>query len=444
MTVALEPRARAQLYPGITYVIPCGKEKLDRPATARDLYIGRMFRHALSSAERSAQRDGAMHGCTARVLVLSGRHGLIELDELLEPYDQRIDAPGAVSVATLAEQATALGIGSRSVVHTLLPRPYFHRLDQALKSLYVYAQDMYEGCRGNGEQRRVNALISQRDTPAGDGTWDGEPGLRVWIGGDVSALWWGQPVLVSYERLQQAKVLPVATAPWVLDSGAYRHLERHRTWTVPAARYAEDIRRYAAEIRRLRWAAPQDWPAGTHTLAVTGLTEFDHQIRTIASVRELRAADTGVHVLAVVTAQTPAGYLRHVDMYLRAGIDLRTEPLVGVGALLGRPPREAAEIVRLLHAAGLTRLHAFGGKGRLVEAVGALLTSIDSAGWSDQARRTDDLCPHEQSGVRWERNCPHAATAWAARQRALAARACGRGVQADPWGPVLVDLLGPF
>lgn len=31
---------------GITYVIPCGGEKLAHPAAARDLYQGQHFRHA--------------------------------------------------------------------------------------------------------------------------------------------------------------------------------------------------------------------------------------------------------------------------------------------------------------------------------------------------------------------------------------------------------------
>ncbi|SDT74174.1 deazapurine DNA modification protein DpdA family protein [Actinoplanes derwentensis] len=430
--------AISPVYGGITYVVPCGAQKRNRPARARDLYLGQMFHHTLVAAERAAAADTAESGSPARVLILSGRYGLVHPDQLLEPYEQRIDVPGAVSAATIAAQATAFGIGWRAEVYALLPKAYLARLDAALKPLDVYVQDVYEGCGSIFEQRRVNTFVRLPGAAAADTDTAG-PGLLVWIGGDVSALWEGDRVLISYDRLRTVKTPPVATAAWVLDSGAYRHLEKNRTWTVSAARYAADIRRYAAEIGRLVWAAPQDWPASPRTLTATGLTEFEHQIRTTVSVIQLRAADTGVPILPVLTGATPAGYLRHLDMYRRAGVDLHAEPLVGVGALLGRPRAEAAAIVRLLHAAGLTRLHLFGGKGRLLETVGHLATSIDSSGWSDQARRREELCPHGL--VKWERNCPQAAREWAARQAALAARAASAGQDADPWAGVLAELL---
>lgn len=429
-------------YAGITYVIPCGGQKRDLPAPARDLYVGQMFRHTLASALESARLDTEALGVPARVLVLSGRYGLVELDQVVEPYEQRMDARGAVATAVVAEQAAALGIDWGAQVYALLPRPYLRKLDEALRPMDVYVQDVYEACGGNGEQRRVNCHIALPAPRPGDDGPDG-PGLQFWVGGDVSAFSWTPPqrLLVSYDRLADVKVLPVARAPWVLDSGGYRELAKHGTWTVPAQRYAADIRRYAVEVGRLRWAACQDWPASAGMLATTGLSEFDHQIRTVASLKELRAADTGgVHVLAVVTATTVAGYLRHKDMYRRAGIDLREEPLVGVGALLGRPAREQAAIIRALHGAGLTRLHAFGGKGPLLQLVGGLLTSTDSAGWSDDARRTGDgLCPHGL--VRWEANCPQAAAEWAQRQRDAAA-AGPAFVQLDLWAPVLEELAG--
>jgi hypothetical protein len=113
---------------------------------------------------------------------LSGKYGLVDLDRVLEPYDLRIDAPGSVSVATLVEQATVLGIGWRSQVHALLPQPYFRRLNEALRTLEVYPLDVYEGCQSNGEQRRVNAHVGSPDRVSSGDVPD-EPALRVWIGG---------------------------------------------------------------------------------------------------------------------------------------------------------------------------------------------------------------------------------------------------------------------
>jgi hypothetical protein len=51
---------------------PCGGRKLDRPAPARDLYVGTMFRHTWTNATRCAQLDvQAGAAPAARVLILS-------------------------------------------------------------------------------------------------------------------------------------------------------------------------------------------------------------------------------------------------------------------------------------------------------------------------------------------------------------------------------------
>ena len=47
----------AGTWQGITYIIPCAGSKLDRPAPARDLYTGTMFRHTLNAAEVNANYD---------------------------------------------------------------------------------------------------------------------------------------------------------------------------------------------------------------------------------------------------------------------------------------------------------------------------------------------------------------------------------------------------
>lgn len=411
------------LYRGVTYVVPCGGRKADRPAPARDLYTGSMFRHTLSNVERLVAADEAEGLGPARVLIMSAKHGLVYPDWVLEPYEQRIDQPGAISAEKLALQAWLLGIGwdeereRGSEVYALLPRPYLARLDEALRRLGVYVQDVYEGACGIGEQKRVNAHVGRAG--AAPATVPDGPGPMVWLGADVSGFWWGVPILVSYGRLREAKTLPVATAPWVCDSRGYSEIADHGTWTIPAEQYARDLDRYADEIGHLQWAAPQDWPAHPRLLARTGLSEEEHQRRTIASVVQLRRL-TRVPIVPVVTGATAAGYLRHVAMYAQAGIDLRAERLVGVGALMGRPVQEAAEIVSLLYAAGLTRLHGFGVKGRLLDLSGPWWESVDSAAWSANARRRTGRCPHGL--VEWEANCPRAALDWGVRQRRRAAR----------------------
>lgn len=410
---------RPDTYDGITYVIPCGGAKLDDASPARDLYIGSMFRHTLANVERLAGMDEAEGRGPARVLILSARHGLVQLDDVLEPYDQRMDAAGSVPADTLAGQALALGIDWGAEVYALLPRPYLSRLDAALRTLDVYVQDVYEATGGIGEQRRVNSIVGRPTVaPAAPDT---APGPMVWLGGDVHTFAWNTPILVSYGRLRDARTMPVATAPWVCDSAGFAELATHGTWTIDPHQYAADLQRYAREIGMLTWAAPQDWPAAAPMLAKTGLTEREHQERTIASVVQLRQLAPDVPVIAVITGTTAAGYLRHVAMYREHGLDLTAERIVvGVGALVGRRPQEQADIIRLLHSTGLHHLHGFGVKGRVLDLVGDLLASVDSAAWSTEARRRGGHCKHGL--VEWERNCPRAAQDWGTQQRARAAR----------------------
>lgn len=423
----------AQRFTGITYVIPCGAAKLDHAAAARDLYTGQMFRHTYENVAKLAAADQAAGrgGGQVRILILSALYGLVEIDQEIEPYDLKMGAAGSVTVERVREQATALGMGwgdgdayedGPGEVYALLPKAYLRVLDEALREIYVYVQDVYEGCAGIGEQRRVNAIIGRPDVEPVEQLGEG---LRLWIGGDVPALWWGLPVLVSYGRLMRAKTLPVASAPWVLDSRGFVEIMQHGRWTITVEQYAADIIRYAQQIGMLEWVAPQDWPAGAAALERTGLTEKEHQQLTIVAYEALvkLVGPHGIHVIPVVTGTTLAGYLRHLAMWKAAGYDLTTmDTVVGIGALVKRAPAEAADIIRALHAAGVRRMHGFGVKGRVLSLAGTLLESVDSASWSDESRReaeksgVDGLCPHNL--VRYERNCRVAAQEWARRQLA--------------------------
>ena len=62
-------------------LIPCSGAKLDHPAPAGQLYTGSL--HVL--ARRAADRIVTDHG--GRVMVLSAKHGLIGLEQIVAPYD---------------------------------------------------------------------------------------------------------------------------------------------------------------------------------------------------------------------------------------------------------------------------------------------------------------------------------------------------------------------
>lgn len=127
------------------FVIPCGAEKLDRPAAARDLYVGSSFRLALAAALTQVDE--------AHVLILSAKHGLLALDTIVAPYDMKMG--DADSIDTVNVQAQALGHGMTwdADVYSLLPRAYFAKLNAALYELGIYAADVYEADAGIGYQR---------------------------------------------------------------------------------------------------------------------------------------------------------------------------------------------------------------------------------------------------------------------------------------------------
>jgi hypothetical protein len=68
-------------------LVGCGKSKQAHAAPARDLYTGALFRKSLAYAEAR---------CSV-VYVLSAKHGLLALDQVVEPYEfslAELDAAG--------------------------------------------------------------------------------------------------------------------------------------------------------------------------------------------------------------------------------------------------------------------------------------------------------------------------------------------------------------
>lgn len=230
------------------------------------------------------------------------------------------------------------------------------------------------------------------------------------------------PLFVSIRTLRERPAGGRALAPWAMDSGGYTELSKHAGWATPAAAYAEEIERHAERVGELAWAAPQDWICAPPMLAATGLSIDEHIDRTVASVVELRGLVRGVHVAAMLQGWTLADYLRCVELYAAAGIDLAGEPVVGLGSIAGRQASpEVAWIVRQLAAGGL-RLHGFGVKVRGWQAFGDVLASADSMAWSFDARRSEPLagCTHRGRCA----NCQRYALRW---REDLLARPRGTG-----------------
>jgi hypothetical protein len=239
------------------------------------------------------------------------------------------------------------------------------------------------------------------------------------------------PLFISDRRLRGYQRLPRALAPWALDSGGFTELATHGTWDhgPTPARYAARIRRYRDEIGHLAWAAPQDWMCEPWILTKTSLSVADHQRRTVDNYLQLRDLAPDLPIIPVVQGWTTADYLRCADRYERAGVDLTTAPLVGVGSVCRRQDAtEAGQIITALHAHGVTRLHGFGFKVLGLRRYARLLVSADSMAWSIAARRRAPL--PECTGHRNCANCPRYAYRW--RHTVLTACAAARPVAVQP------------
>jgi|SRR6185437_2064008 len=217
------------------------------------------------------------------------------------------------------------------------------------------------------------------------------------------------PLFVSRRRLVKRRTLPRAKGRWACDSGGFMELSLFGGWTVGPRQYAGEIRRFRDEIGGMAWAAPNDWMCEPGILRSTGLDVVEHQRRTVANLLELRSIAPDLPFVPVLQGWQVDDYLRCVDAYDRAGVNLRKEPVVGVGTVCRRQnTTEGARIVRKLAGLGL-KLHGFGFKVTGLRACGDALVSADSLAWSFRARRSDPLPGHSHKSCA---NCPDFALAW--------------------------------
>lgn len=223
------------------------------------------------------------------------------------------------------------------------------------------------------------------------------------------------PLFVSHSVLRR-KCLPRSRVSWCLDSGAFSTLSEYGCFPDTAEEYAVSVRRYREEIGNLLWASPQDWMCEPFMLAKTGLTVADHQQKTVANYCRLKQIAPDLPFIPVLQGWTLDDYLRCIDAYEFEWVDLRKEPLVGLGSVCRRQnTKEAAAIILRLFSEGLT-LHAFGFKLGGLKQVAHLLESADSMAWSYDARRSSPLPGHKHKSCA---NCYEYAALW--RQKALSA-----------------------
>jgi hypothetical protein len=120
-------------------IVSCGKSKLSRAAPARDLYTGPSFKDALGYATAPGRFD--------EVLILSARHGLLELDRVIKPYDTKL---------------LDLDVGDRAELVTRVYRTLFGRLPS---SVTILAGAPYVELLGEARERLVPPLRPVFETP---------------------------------------------------------------------------------------------------------------------------------------------------------------------------------------------------------------------------------------------------------------------------------------
>jgi hypothetical protein len=89
-------------------VIPCGAAKRKQPSPAYALYQGSYFKACLLWALSVSSKD--------RVFILSAKHGLLRLTDVVAPYDLKMGQPGSITPSRVREQAQALGVASQLAV----------------------------------------------------------------------------------------------------------------------------------------------------------------------------------------------------------------------------------------------------------------------------------------------------------------------------------------
>ncbi|MGW6203679.1 DUF6884 domain-containing protein [Streptomyces sp. NPDC055089] len=125
-------------------IVSCGGSKL---ATEQPVPAGKMYTGSYHWALRRAANT-LTHGVrSARVFVLSALHGLLDLNDLIAPYDLRMGETGSVTSEQVRQQAVDRGILDADVT-VLGPRSYC----DISRAVWPQMTEPLAGARGIGDQ----------------------------------------------------------------------------------------------------------------------------------------------------------------------------------------------------------------------------------------------------------------------------------------------------
>jgi hypothetical protein len=199
------------------------------------------------------------------------------------------------------------------------------------------------------------------------------------------------PLFISRRAFEKRKSSLDAKGEWALDSGGFTELKMFGKWTITPQEYVYRVNRIN-QTPGLLWAAQQDWMCEPFMIEKTGLTVNEHQKRTVKNLIELRKLECDVPFIPVLQGFSLDDYKYCFELFESNNIDLRNEPLVGLGSVCRRQNTDEIEkIVKYFYHKDL-RLHGFGVKIGGMKKYGEMLESSDSLAWSFGARYSQSYC----------------------------------------------------
>jgi hypothetical protein len=171
LALAPEPEPEAEAGPETShtvYLVACGATKADHAAPARDLYRGDLFKRARRYVEAIGARTVATFKDGAPTwAILSAKHGLLEPETIVSPYDERLPSDWLRRRAWAGRVAQALGVAAGDRVVFLAGRDYRDELWSMLTRAGVACSAPLAGLGIGHQRQRLAELADELDpTPA--------------------------------------------------------------------------------------------------------------------------------------------------------------------------------------------------------------------------------------------------------------------------------------
>lgn len=201
------------------------------------------------------------------------------------------------------------------------------------------------------------------------------------------------PLFISFRQLRKRKKKRFNSNLTVcVDSGGFTELNLNGKWTITPEEYNNELLRLKGLGLNIEWAAQQDYMCEPFVIKKTGLDIETHQKLTVENFLKLRSFNSEINYIPVLQGYELNDYFNHFEMFEAVGIDLRNEPIVGVGSVCRRQnTKEIEHLFKCLSAKGL-RLHGFGVKSNGLKRYSQYLVSADSLAWSRNARYLKEKC----------------------------------------------------